>query len=137
MSEFVVNGETYRSAKMSAMKQFSVSRRLLPVLATLKEIPAMAEGAALDPTSFLEPMARAVAQMPDEDCTFVLAECLSVTQRKQSGDMGWVTVWNRTAGEPQMDDIDMLAMLNIAARVLGDNFQTFFPAVKTGLSGAT
>ena len=121
-TEFEVGGGKYRAGRLSAMTQFHVFRRLGPVIPALKGLgPAlpvlMGEGGDLDAAAeALMPVADAIASMSDEDTEYVLGACLSVVQREQGG--AWASVWSASAKRPMFDDINMMDMLQIAARVM-------------------
>lgn len=119
--EFEIKGERYSVSKMDAFKQFHVSRRLAPVLSGLA---ASAAGGKTDFSAFLQPIAEAVAAMPDADCDYVLHACLAVTRRKQ-GD-AWVPVYNAGNKALMFDDIDLAAMLTIATKAIEENLGGFF-----------
>ena len=85
--EFEINGQIYQSGKMDAFKQFHVSRRLAPVFGGLASSASKEAG---DFSQFLQPIAEAVAQMPDTDCDYVLQACLSVANRQHG--KGWAPV---------------------------------------------
>jgi hypothetical protein len=119
--EFEINGQTYRSSKLNARQQFHVSRRLAPVLGGL----ATASGsAAEDFAHFLQPIADAVAKMSDDDCDYILDTCLAVVQRQQG--TAWAQIF--VAKNIMFEDIDMAAMLQIAAKVIQENLGSFFHA---------
>ena len=119
--QFEINGRQYQSAKMDARKQSQGARGLAPAMGSLA---AVASGGAVDNLSVLEPLAKAVAAMPDADCDFVLDACLSVVSLNQSG--AWVQITNRGGGL-QFDVIDMGEMLQIAAKVIQENLGGFLP----------
>lgn len=129
MSEFEINGQQYRAAKLDAFKQFHVSRRLAPVLSGLV---FSADGGVGDFTALLQPIAEAVARMPDADCDFILDACLSVVKRQQGGN--WSTIYAGANQALMFDDIDMAVMLQIAAKVIQENIGGFFQGHIAGLS---
>ena len=129
LAEFNIGAYAYKSGKLDATRQFHVLRRLGPVLGSFKDIEQAAkagpEGAGL--IAAIEPVMKAIAAMSDEDCNYVIGECLSVVQRQQSGQSGWANVWNIPARKPMFDDIDMSVMIQIVVKVLSDNYSNFFP----------
>lgn len=130
--EFEISGQTYECGKMDAFKQFHVSRRLAPVFGGLA---SSASKASADFSQFLQPIAEAVAHMPDADCDYVLQACLSVTRRKQ--ESGWANVYNVQAKAMMFQDIDLGAMLQITAKVIQDNLGGFFQGAVAGLNPST
>lgn len=129
--EFDHKGQTYRAGKLDAMRQFHVTRRLAPLLPDLAKA-GITPGATGDVTAILEPLAKAVAAMPDADAEYVLNTCLSVVERKQAAG-GWAKVM--TGGQLMFEDIDMAAMLVVAWEVLRHNLSGFFAGLPQGLPG--
>ena len=129
MSEFQINGHTYRAGKMNAKRQMHVMRRVAPVLPNVAGLATIFSGR--DPGSVtlmelspaLSPIANAISHMSDDDCEYVLDACLSVVQRQQA--QSWAPLWNQAAGAPQFADVELPAMLQIASRVLQENFAGF------------
>lgn len=115
--DFDINGNAYRSEKLDAKRQFHLARRLAPILS---KIPGVQEN------KLFEVIADEIAMMSDENCDYVIDNCLSVVKRQQ-GD-AWVPVFNARANRMQFHDIDMGAMLQIARYVLEENLQSFFLA---------
>lgn len=140
--QFELNGHQYQSGKLDAFKQFHVARRLAPLLsgvsAALKDgiaPPAQAEGTTPDAAvpgpkvefaDFLEPMADALAHMPDADCDYVLFTCLSVVQRQQGS--GWAKLVAQGSRSMMFEDIDMGEMIGITLKVIQENIGSFFAA---------
>jgi hypothetical protein len=131
--EFEVNGRNYRSAKMDAMTQFNVIRRLAPIMEPLGEF---IKAGAPKPNGEMNkenamvmamPIIKAIAELPEETTDFVISTCMSLVRRSEGQDRGWAPVWNVQAHRPQMDDIDMVTMLQIVVNVLGGSFERFFP----------
>jgi len=130
MLEFEINGESYRAAKLSVFDQLKVSRKLLPVLAglfsdfeKLKEAAGKASLLLDSIETVLPKIAQVAADMSDEDVNAVLHPCLAVVSR-QTGK-NWAPVFR--SGELMFDDIDLMSMLQIAGRVVGDSLGNFLP----------
>ena len=129
--ECSIKGHDYRVAKLSVFDQLKVSRKLLPVLAGLfgdfEKLKAAAGKATLLLDSIetvLPKIAQVAADMSDEDVNAVLHPCLAVVSR-QSGK-NWAPIFR--SGELMFDDIDLMSMLQIAGRVVGDSLGNFLPA---------
>lgn len=122
--EFEVGSFTYRNAKLGPKQQFHLARRLAPILTAL-------QGA--DEGSLFGAMATSIAEMPDEQCNYILDTCLSVVQRQQ-GDK-WAKVLNDRNKELMFEDIDFKDMLAIAKNVIEDNLGNFFGG-KAGSDGS-
>jgi len=145
MAEFEVNGTLYRSGKLDAMTQFNLTRRMLPLMPAVKNLAMLwgarqkeeeAEASKADDAIALEPnatfddameaAATAIAKLSDEDSNFIIATCLGVVSRKSGA--GFSPVWNKPAGRPMFDDINMADMLKIMFAVLQSEFAAFFPS---------
>ncbi|ELQ5997342.1 hypothetical protein R2203_003514 [Cronobacter dublinensis] len=123
--EITIKGANYRIAKLSVFEQLKVSRKLLPVLAGMaadfREIPpsATSEGAPFN--ALLPKIAEAVSALSDEDCNAILHPCLAVVSREHM--KAWVPVFRH--GEMAFDDICLMTLLQLAARVVADSLGNF------------
>ncbi|QUG75970.1 hypothetical protein GKQ23_13620 [Erwinia sp. E602] len=130
--EFEINGVEYRAAKLTVFDQLKVSRKLLPVLAgvvgdlqQLRDAAAGGEAVITNSVDSLLPkIAQVAADMTDEDVNAILHPCLAVVSRRH--EKGWVPVFR--SGQLMFDDIDLMALLQIAGRVVGDSLGNFLPA---------
>lgn len=128
--EFEIKGVNYRASKLSVFDQLKVSRKLLPVLAGMlgdfQGIKAAAQGGDVNKAieSALPKIADSLAEMSEEDTNAIIFPCLSVVAR-QNGKV-WATVM--VQGELMFDDIDLMSMLQIVGRVVGDSLGNFLPA---------
>ena len=135
--EFEIKGVNYRTSKLSVFDQLKVTRKLLPVLAGI--MPDMQsikdalpkEGGEADPQAVygvlekaLPKIAEKLADMTEEDTNAIIFPCLSVVAR-QNGKV-WAPVMN--SGELMFDDIDLMSMLQMVGRVVGDSLGNFLPA---------
>lgn len=128
--EFEIKGVNYRASKLSVFDQLKVSRKLLPVLAGMlgdfQGIKSAAEGGdvykALEKA--LPKIADSLAEMSEEDTNAIIFPCLSVVAR-QNGKV-WAPVMSQN--ELMFDDIDLMSMLQIVGRVVGDSLGNFLPA---------
>lgn len=129
--EFEIKGIRYSAAKMSVFDQLKVSRKVLPVLAgmlgdfqTLRE---SSQGGNVYSTveTVLPKIASAVAELSEEDTNAIIFPCLAVVSRRHGKDT-WVPVFRD--GVLAFDDIDLMSMLQIVGRVIGDSLGNFLPA---------
>ncbi|WP_210501978.1 phage tail assembly chaperone [Pantoea ananatis] len=128
--EFEIKGINYRASKLSVFDQLKVSRKLLPVLAGMlgdfQGIKAASQGGdvykALE--TALPKIADSLAEMSEEDTNAIIFPCLSVVAR-QNGKV-WAPVMSQN--ELMFDDIDLMSMLQIVGRVVGDSLGNFLPA---------
>ncbi|MBD8181682.1 hypothetical protein IFU25_08195 [Pantoea agglomerans] len=128
--EFEIKGVNYRASKLSVFDQLKVSRKLLPVLAGMlgdfQGIKAAAQGGdvykALE--TALPKIADSLAEMSEADTNAIIFPCLSVVAR-QNGKV-WAPVM--VQGSLMFDDLDLMSMLQIVGRVVGDSLGNFLPA---------
>ncbi|EMA8645471.1 phage tail assembly chaperone [Cronobacter turicensis] len=129
--EFEIKGCNYRTAKLSVFDQLKVSRKLLPVLAGVladfQGIKAAAQGGDMYKAmeTALPKIADALAGMSEEDTNAIIFPCLSVVSR-QNGK-SWAPVMSQ--GALMFDDIDLMSMLQMVGRVVGDSLGNFLPAL--------
>lgn len=71
--------------------------------------------------TILPKIANAVSDLSDGDVDAILFPCLSVVSREHM--KGWVPVCQH--GEMAFDDIDLLTMLQLVARVVADSLGNF------------
>ncbi|ASN68779.1 hypothetical protein 7AX3_40 [uncultured Caudovirales phage] len=128
--EFEIKGVNYRASKLSVFDQLKVSRKLLPVLAGMlgdfQGIKAAAQGGDVNKAleSALPKIADSLAEMSEEDTNAIIFPCLTVVAR-QNGKV-WAPVM--VQGALMFDDIDLMSMLQIVGRVVGDSLGNFLPA---------
>ncbi|WP_432372827.1 phage tail assembly chaperone [Pantoea allii] len=128
--EFEIKGVNYRASKLSVFDQLKVSRKLLPVLAGMlgdfQGIKAAAQGGDVNKAieSALPKIADSLAEMSEEDTNAIIFPCLSVVAR-QNGK-AWAPLM--VQGALMFDDIDLMSMLQIVGRVVGDSLGNFLPA---------
>lgn len=128
--EFDIKGVNYRASKLSVFDQLKVSRKLLPVLAGMlgdfQGIKAAAQGGDVNKAleSALPKIADSLAEMSEEDTNAIIFPCLSVVAR-QNGKV-WAPVM--VQGSLMFDDLDLMSMLQIVGRVVGDSLGNFLPA---------
>ncbi|EBV1497549.1 hypothetical protein CEK77_20735 [Salmonella enterica] len=140
--EFEIKGVKYRTAKLSVFEQLKVTRKLLPVLAGMMSdfgsirslLPAdgKIDGAkfdALKPVfeTLLPRIADELSSLTEDDTNAIIHPCLAVVSRKHMG--GWTPVFN--SGQLVFDDIDLLTMLQLVARVVADSLGNFLPVSLT------
>lgn len=135
MAEFTVNGQGYRTARIDAMRQFHLSRKIAPIIPALIPVFArLAESQKAEnakPLSsdlagmaqLFEPFAEAIANMPDETAEYVMGTCLSVVSRQQGTT--WSPIWNDRQKVCMFDDIDTGVMVQIAAHVVRESLGPF------------
>lgn len=127
-----IKGASYSIGRLSAKKQFHVSRRLGPFLGdVMPKIKALlkGKGEVLDRAIELVPqIIKTLASMSDEDCDFIIDSCLAVVKLKE--ETGWHPVLTPNGVLMYSDRIDMLVMLELTAEVVQANLLKFFPTGK-------
>ncbi len=135
MTEFDVGGQTYRVAKLDAFRQFHVSRRIAPIIPTLVPlfVKLAREGSLTNDiaglSELLVPFAEGIANMSDEASEYLIANCLSVAQRKNG--TGWAAVWNTNAKACMFDDMDLGIIMQIVMKVIQDSLGPFIQGLLT------
>lgn len=125
--EFEIAGQSYRAGKLNAFQQLHLSRKIAPLLPkVLPALTKMGSGqndlAALGEA--LEPVAAALAGMPDADCEYVFGACLGAVLRKQQNN-SWAAVWNQDKKALMFDDIDLSVMTQIVVKIVQDSLGPF------------
>lgn len=134
--EFEIKGIRYSAAKLSVFEQLKVSRKVLPLIAKLMADSALLRNAVQDGAAgkgqiissletVLPKVADALADMSEDDTNAVIFPCLAVVSRRHGKDT-WVPVFRD--GVLAFDDIDLMSMLQIVGRVIGDSLGNFLPA---------
>lgn len=122
---YEINGVRFQSTRLNAFIQFHVLRRLGPLLAKVGPV-FLAPNASinLDDLTMMGPALEALSSMSEEDCDYVIQQCLSVTKRYQDPGL-WVNVWNSQAKLLQFADLDLASMMQITVHVLGESLASF------------
>lgn len=135
MTEFDVGGQTYRVGKLDAFRQFHVSRRIAPIIPTLVPVfvKMARDGNLTDDiaglSEVLVPFAEGIANMSDEASEYVMANCLSVVQRKNQA--GWAAVWNTQGKVCMFDDMDLGIIMQLVMKVIQDSLGPFIQGLLT------
>lgn len=126
--EFEIKGQQYRAAKLSVFEQLKVSRKLLPLLSgLLSEISVIRQLKAgqisMDEAikTALPAVAQTLSDISEEDSNAVIHPCLAVVVIKQG--KSHVPIFSN--GQLMFDDIDLMSMLEIVVRVVGDSLGNF------------
>ncbi|WP_435927461.1 phage tail assembly chaperone [Dryocola sp. BD613] len=111
----------YRIGKLNVFDQLKVARKLLPVLAGIVgDFRKLQEGGnALE--TVLPKIARTLSDLSEEDCNAILYPCLQVVSRSHM--KSWVPVMNQQT--LAFDDIDLMTLLQLVARVVADSLGNF------------
>lgn len=130
--EFEIKGLKYRAAKLSVFEQLKVSRKLLPLLSGLlgeiKVLRQLKTGQVSVEDALkvaLPVIAQTLAYLSDDDSNAIIHPCLAVVSRETGKSYAAIF----TSGQLMFDDIDLMDMLQIVARVVGDSLGNFLPAL--------
>ena len=121
MTQVTVSDKQYSVAKLNAMDQWHVARRMLPVM------DAMRMGTSA--------LAYALSSMTDADSEYVIYKCLSVVKRRE-GD-SWQAVY-APGGGIMFADIEAPQMLELTVEALKlslANFSALLLDLDTRLAG--
>lgn len=119
-TEVEIDGRTYRLGKLSAMTQFHVSRRLLPVFTSL-------DG---EKGEMLPRLMDAVSKLSDDDSEYVIGKCLADCAVKRDGDAGWAPIYRN--GQLMFEEIGMAGMLRLTFATIEENLASFFTGLPSG-----
>ncbi|ERK09967.1 putative bacteriophage protein [Serratia fonticola AU-AP2C] len=126
--EFEINNQQYRATKLNVFDQLKVSRKLLPVLSGLlgeiKVIKQLKTGQITIEDALktaLPAVAQTLSDLSEEDSNAIIHPCLSVVLRQQGNT--YAPIFSN--GQLMFDDIDLMGMLQIVARVVGDSLGNF------------
>lgn len=126
MTTVEINGQEYQLAKLNALAQWHVTRRLGPILTTMGvSIQVLRSGMKLDLDDFvnlLSPIMDIVSKMPDEEMNYILFTCLNTVKRKT--EAGWAPV-TASGNLLMFSDIEMPTMIQIVVAVLKENLGPF------------
>lgn len=116
MSEFSVNGHTYRADKLPALRAFDLARKWAPVLINL----AMASKADPVPSdeNIVKAMVAMAAGISQADSDAVIAACLAVVSRRE-GDH-----WQRLSpggGQLQYQNMELPELMQVVLNVVREN----------------
>jgi hypothetical protein len=119
--EITFKDADYRIGKLNVFDQLKVARKLLPVLAGIMgDFRKLQEGGnALE--TVLPKIARTLSDLSEEDCNAILYPCLQVVSRSHM--KSWVPVMNQQV--LAFDDIDLMTLLQLVARVVADSLGNF------------
>lgn len=142
MNELEINGQKYKFAKIDALKQFHIVRRLAPIIGELLSAvgPSFKEGQAVlnDEEQFtkaLGPIAGAIGKLSDEEANYVLFSLLGSVQRHQAGG-GWANIVATGHHTLMFQDIELKAMFQLAVKAFSVNLGGFIDALPSGLKEA-
>jgi tail assembly chaperone len=134
LREVTLEGRQFVVGNLDPLRAFHVVRKLAPLVGTLREfIPYIVGVEALDQNDLdtmarlAEPIARALAEMPEEDANYVIFTTLSAIQVKLP-EQGNVLA-PLTAGTAFMFDwITMPLMIRLVIQGVLENTRDFMPA---------
>lgn len=124
---FPLGDHQYDIGKLNPMKQFHVTRRLLPALATvgmtvaqIKELKSLGDLADL-----LGPLSGVMAAMKDEDAEYIIFTCLGVVHRVDPSSGKPAPIVVNGQNRLMYEDIGMPQMLRLVFEVVAENMGGF------------
>lgn len=137
MIEFTIKDIQFTAGKLSAMDQFHVSRRIMPIIPALLPIYQQLKAAGDSPLSgdlgkladAMQPLSEVMAHMDDKDAEYIIAKCMAVVKRKHMDN--WASVWSGAG--LMFDDMDMSIVLPVVIRVIQDSLGPFISGLLTVL----
>lgn len=140
MSEVEIAGQRYRIGRLSAIKQFHVSRRIAPIIPTLIPVFMRLKVAGdlrhdfLGMAELVQPFADSIAAMSDEDTEFIFSSCLTNVHRNTGKT--WAAIWSAQAHDCMFDDMDLGVLIHLVIRVVQDNLAPFIRGLLTSQEGS-
>ncbi len=122
--EFELNGNQYRTAKLGVFEQLRVSRKLLPVMAGVLGELKSGESSF---EAVLPKIAQSISDLSDEDCNAILYPCLAAASLQHGKN--WAPVFDRVTSVINFDDLDMMDILQIVGKVVGDSLGNFLQGI--------
>jgi hypothetical protein len=146
--EFKYRGGTYRLNRMNMMSEAKIARRLVPVFGSMKvlseawktatdaliaspgnpeEVRKRMEETFLSRVDIWDDFAAALRELPDDDLTFIINECMATLERQDNdGVRGWSRLWDSVTQRPYFSDIRLPQVLGLVSIVLEHEFRDFF-----------
>lgn len=137
MAQVQIGEHTYEIGRLSAKKQFHVSRKLLPISRAFGEVWSDVvifigeDGEEREENTeaifrVVGQLSEAFAALPDKDVDMVIDTCLAVARRQNAGGVGFSPVLSSSpTGELMFQDMDMPEMLLIVWHTLKENMGNF------------
>lgn len=138
MDTFVINEKTYKVRKLNAFRQLHVVRRIAPILKELlpeavKMSKLQKQGSDLSEVSedetlkMITPVMEGFSRLSDIDSEYVIKALLEGAEVQQAQG-NWARVATPENGL-MFQDMDLMTMLQLSARVFMYNLSGFFGAL--------
>lgn len=129
MQDVKIGDNSYRVAKLPAIKQLNLARKLTPVVAGMGSMIGAFDAENLEQIANslkdFKPFADALAAMPDEQFEGLMLLCLTAVSR-QSGSV--FTPLLASNGAMMFDDVDLPTLLQLIWVVIQENVLGYFLA---------
>lgn len=128
--ELEIGGIQYVTRKLKSKQQRNVARRLAPLLLSAKGLLQkmfgnQEEGTVDELFAALQPLAKALSTMTDEDSDYVFDTCLACVSRQVTG--GWQAIL--AGGELRYEDIGLPDQIKLTLAVIKDSMGDFTSAL--------
>lgn len=127
MTEFEINGVSYRAATMDARRQFHVARRLSSILSPSADALGKLAPDADSKAGFIaaiDGFFEALSTLPDDQLDYVIDACLDTVSRKDGG--AWSPI---RRGGAMMYDLDLYTQGAIVWHVVKGALDGFFASL--------
>ena len=137
----LIKGDEYQFAKIDAIAQFHVVRRLAPLIGELFPIFSKdkfkdgVNGIKEEALEELKPLLDVFSKLPDADLEYcIFALCKKVYKKNLIGG-GWAPIINAANGFQFVEmKTDLALVMQITAKALGVNLSGFINALPTSLN---
>lgn len=134
MREVEIDGHQFVVGRLEPRRAFHVVRRLAPLVGSFRDFIPFATGERqFDPndldtiTELAEPIAKALAEIPEADANYIIDTCLSVV-RVRMPEMSGVETPIMAGGHLMYEWITMPMMVRLVIQSVIENLQGFIPA---------
>jgi Phage tail assembly chaperone protein, TAC len=121
-NEVTIGERTYIIGKLSAIDQFHVFRRVMPLLSPILE--SLKSGVGIGPLTMVA-ISNDLAKLSDEQLNYVIDKCLAVVQVQTDNKLIRLMI----NGRSMFGDLDLPTMMQIMWAVLMENFQPFLAGI--------
>lgn len=128
-----INNADYQIGKLTPRSQLHVLRRLAPSMFAMSGVFEAKDDQ--EGLMALGGVAKALAEMSDNDVDYVLDRCMAVVSRKDSTGQRWVRVQANGSQQLMFEDITMQHMMQLTIKVLEENLGNFSEALQKLVPG--
>jgi hypothetical protein len=129
MSEFEIDGHTYRTIKMNGREQFHLLRKTGSMAGIFARFAAMPtpEGEGMQTLSMMVAFWQEFGKMTQAEADDLLTHCLTHTRRIVGGNGAGLVAMPMFQGRDMFDDVPIMTIMRICIEVIRENLGGFFP----------